>query len=349
MPTYMLEGTVPVALSPRPLTVTLQLEGPVAGTIQALADGRPVANAVRPRPELLILPSVEGRLLLHVEPVAAAVFAQGSRAHVSVGVNDPGAVDPERAVLPPIDLAGLSRQEVLSLERTADGLRVRSEVREAVRVDLGPLADAARVAATEIVGVQRLGSDRAVDVAIAVDASASFRRTAASGQLRRALDLLEGVASVVDPNRRASAVLLTRPAVEVVPGEGESLADAVLRGLAAVTPTTGTPLAERLPGDRGTGTAGGRAVRYVLTDAAPADPAALGSGPERAHLVVLGHGSAWALQSAPGVAATLVDVDELGPVGDGADPLAGRPERVRPLVASLLDELGAPVAAGAAS
>lgn len=90
MPTYMLEGTTPVALSPRPLTVTLQMQGPVAGTIQASADGVPVANAVRPRPELLILPSVEGRIRLHVEPVGASVFAQGSRAHVSVGVNDPG-------------------------------------------------------------------------------------------------------------------------------------------------------------------------------------------------------------------------------------------------------------------
>lgn len=349
MPTYMLEGQVAVRLTPKPVTIALQLSGPVSGRLVALLDGSPLEDAVRPRPELLILPRIDGAVTIRVEPVGATVFAQGSVANVSVSVNDPGAVDPERAVLPPVDLAGLVGQDALELVRVDDGLRVRSRVREVVRVELGALADAARVAATEIVGAQRLDERDAIDVALAVDASASFRRALASGQLRRAVALLEGIAAVIDPDRRPEATVLSSPPVPVVPGDA-SLAEAIAEALEGVIPETGAALASgnaaplrRIAARDPQPGGAARSLTYVLTDAAPADRAAFdaGSGPTAAmHLVVLGRGTAWRLQRAPASSATLVDLERLGPAphdDSEPDPLAGQSGALRELVASLLE------------
>lgn len=349
MPTYMLEGQSAVRLTPKPLTIALQMSGPVQGRLVALVNGAPLENAVRPRPELLILPQVNERVTLRIEPVGAEVFAQGSRANVSVSANDPGAADPERAVLPPVDLAGLSMQDALSVERADDGLRVRSEIREVVRVKLGPLADAARVVATELIGRQRLDDHEAIDVAIAIDASASFRRHAASGQLRRVIDVIEGIASVVDPDRISTASILTEAApVASLAATAESpLSTTVERTLAEGTPETGAPLAsgatsalrELVARTRD----GGRALTFVVTDAAPADRAAFEHlavpGTSVAHLVVIGRGTAWRLQQGPDAPSTLFDLEQYGaaPTDDATpDPLASQLPALRPLVSSLL-------------
>lgn len=347
MPTYMLEGQVAVRLTPKPITIALQMTGPVQGRLVALSNGAPVANAVRPRPELLILPHVDEPVTLRIEPVGAEVFAQGSRADVSVSVNDPGSTDPERAVLPPVDLAGLTSQTALSVERDAEGLRVRSEVREVVQVTLGPLADAARVVATELVGRQRLDEHEAVDVSIAIDASASFRRQAASGQLARAIDVIDGIAAVIDPDRLADAHILSTPETPVTVERGTTLASAVVRTLGSVTPETGAALASGASSDLAkvaTNTStGGRRLTFVLTDAAPADREAferLHTSTAALHLVVLGRGSAWNLQQHPNTPATLLDVERYGAAPQDAaavDPLATTPQLLRPLVASLLE------------
>lgn len=208
-----------------------------------------------------------------------------------------------------------------------------------MHLTLGPLADAARVATTEIVGTQRLDTSRAVEVTIAVDASASFRRAHASGQLRRALELLEGVSAVVDPDRRPAVVVARRPPLAVAPADGESVADAVARHFDESIPMTGAAFAGASTGTRA---GAGRTVQYVLTDAVPPQPRALRDASPTARLVLVGHGSAWPLQDTGGLPATLVDVDALGPAptDGGADPLASAPHLVRPLVASLIDALG---------
>lgn len=352
MPTFMLEGQTPARLSPKPITVRLQLAGPVPGRLVALADGAPLADAVRPRPELLVLPNVQGTVRLRIEPVGATVFVQGSIANVSVSVNDPGAADPERAVLPPVDLAGLAGQVALAISRDGDALRVRSEVRPTVQITLGPLADAARVVATELVGTQRL--DDAIDVAVAIDASASFHRRVVSGQVRRAIDVIDGIAAVIDPDRAARASILSTPERAVAPGAGETLGVAIERAFGELVPETGAPLAS---GDRSplrsiatrnaaaqdAGHEPARTLTFVLTDAAPADRAAFESlqQPGRAvHLVVIGNGSAWRLQRCPSTPATLFDLERLGAApaaGDSSpDPLAHQAPALRELVAGLL-------------
>lgn len=351
MPTFMLEGEKPVRLSPKPVTVRLQLAGQVPGRLVALAGGAPLADAVRPRPELLVLPSVRDTVQVRIEPAGAGVFAQGSIANVSVSVNDPGAADPERAVLPPVDLAGLAGQTALSITRDGDSLRVRSEIRRVAQVTLGPLADAARVVATELVGTQRL--DDPIDVAIAIDGSASFHRQASTGQLRRAIEVIDGIAAVLDPDRAARASILSTPERAVAPQAGETLALAVERAFGELVPETGAPLASGAASplraiaerDGEAGVSGGapRTLTYVLTDAAPADRAAfegLQAGGRVVHLVVLGRGSAWALQRHPDTPTTLFDLDRLGPAPSAADPspdtLAQQPGALRELVAGLL-------------
>lgn len=348
MPTYMLEGQVAVRLTPKPLTIALQMSGPVQGRLVALVDGAPLEHAVRPRPELLILPNVTGTVVLRVEPVGAGVFAQGSRGNVSVSVNDPGSADPERAVLPPVDLAGLSRQNALSITRADDGLRVRSEVREVARVTLGPLADAARVVATELIGRQRLDDHDAIDVAIAVDASASFRRHVESGQLRRAIEVVDGIAAVVDPDRLAASSILSGRGVPVAGATGATLSSAVELAFADLAPESGAPLASGSSSALSTLVARGgdaaRSITYVVTDATPADRSAFEAlhvpGRRVMHLVVIGREAAWQLQRAPGTPTTLLDLDRFGaaPTDAGVpDPLAADLPALRPLVTSLLE------------
>ena len=349
MPTYMLEGTTPVKLPLRPLTIALQLGGGVQGRLVALVDGEPMSGAVRPRPELLILPNVTGRVLLRIEPTGTEVFAQGSRANVSVTANDPGAADPERAVLPPVDLAGLRGQDAISIERGTDGLVVRSEVRKVVQVTLGRLADAARVVATELLGTQRLDGDDAIDTAIAIDASASFRRAVERGQVRRVLDLIDGVASVIDLDRVADTTILAATPIPVVAPANGTLADGVVSAFAELVPESGAPLASGEASELARiveRVAPGRAVTYVVTDAVPADRPAferLHAADGRAlHLVVIGHGSAFRLQRAPETPVTYVDVDGLPPaVAEGADggddPLVTAVPVLRQLVTALLE------------
>ncbi|GGA55430.1 hypothetical protein GCM10011490_01620 [Pseudoclavibacter endophyticus] len=348
MPTYMLEGQTAVRLTPKPLTISLQMTGPVQGRLIAMMGSEPIADAVRPRPELLILPTVTDTVTLRIEPVGADVFPQGARGNVSVSVNEPGAVDPERAVLPPLDLAGLSRQTALSIARGDDGLRVRSEVREAVRITLNPLGDAARVVATELVGRQRLDDDEAIDVVVAVDASASFRRQVAAGQLRRVVDVVEGIAAVIDPDRRAEGHVLTATGYPVTTAPGRTLAAAFAAAFDAVTPETGAALASGATSPlRGLAAHPGndapRRLTYVITDAAPADRSAFESlglpGRSVAHLVVIGRGSAWRLQRGPDVPTTLFDLERIGAAPAdpaAADPLATQLPALRPLVADLL-------------
>lgn len=348
MPTYMLEGTAAVVLPARPLTVTLHVQGGLAGTLSARGEDGPAPGVVRPRPELLVLPQVTGRLVLRIEPSAGSggqggtqggVFPQGARANVSITVNDPGSADPERAVLPPIDLAGLTGRDVLSVEPVSDGVQLRSEIEPIVRLGLGPLAEAARVAATEQLGAQRLPRGEGAETTILVDPSASFRPLADLGLLERALSVLEGVAAVIDPRQRPGALIAAHPPMPVTPGE-EGLAQAVHAALRGLTPTTGMAIPDAA------GTQAGRAIRYLVSDAVPP---ALRQVPQQVpqqqasgtvtHFVLIGHESAWRLQP-PGVPATLLDLAALGEARPGEpDPLTQRPQLLRELVASLLADV----------
>lgn len=336
MPTYMLEGEAAVALPARPLTVTLQTRGPVQGTLLARGDAGSETELVRPRPELLVLPRVSERIVLRIEPLGAATFPQGTLGNVSVAANDPDANDPERAVLPPIDLAGLTGRDVLSVEPCPEGVRIRSEVEQLVRLQLDPLAEAARVAATERLGVQRLDRRLAVETIVEVDPSASFRPHVEEGRLARVLSLLEGVAAVVSPRLRPEALIACAPPVPVAPAEQQPFSEAVVRAVRAIVPTTGTAPSEEPAPER--------TVRYFLSDAVP--PLSVWPGrshrpPEAlAHLVVLGHESAWRLERYERTPATLVDLDALGPAGTDPDPLLQRPQLLHGLVASLLAGIG---------
>lgn len=334
MPTYMLEGTSEVGLSLRPLTVSLRLDPPhLQGRLEAMSRGH-LVDVVRPRADLLVIPSVQDLVTIRVVPVGAERFPAAATAHVSISVDDAGGGDPERAVLLPLDLAGLDAADALVLERGELTVRVRAAQVAPPPSDLGPVGNAARVAATALLGVQRVAE--AVDVAVVIDGSASLRPLVADGSVGTLLAVLEGICQVVSPGRPILALIrgLADHVVDVPAGD---LAGATVRALHARAPSTGFRAhGPHVP-------AADRAVTFLVSDAAPSDLPELtragASGGSATHLIVLGSRAVGELMGVQAGGGTLVDTGLAG--SDLAQQLTSDVSALRELVAQLLTALPA--------
>lgn len=340
MPSYMLTADAVVRLSDRPLTVRLQLQGGVQARLDALVGGELLPSAVRPRPDLLIVPAVTARTVIRLTPVGTDRFPGGTVANVSVGIDDARSADPERAVVPPLDLAGLDGRDLLVLEPGDGAVLVHAVRSVSIGYPLDAVGESARIAAVEILGTQSVAAMSAMNTVTAMDASASFRRffeDGAPGEPSTAetiASVLDGVAAVLTPGERRGAAVVGAGArrIEVPPSEASPAS------LTAAVRATARSSGLRSGTRALTGFAAGNTMTYLVTDAVPADVTAFEAADdidgEARHLVVIGARSAWQLQRPPATPHTFVELD---PSGRGlAAVLAGDAYLLRSLVRSLL-------------
>lgn len=337
MPTYMLEGSARVELSARPLEISLVMEGPAEARIDVFENDALVPGVVRPRPDLVIVPGVTNPLTLRLVPVGGGSFPAGSIGHVSVRVNAPGALDPERAVLEAVHVEGLASRDVLQISKSANGLEVAALLGQtggaSTVVELEPLASTARVHATELLGVQRVAPDELRPIAVAVDSSASFRSRIADGSAAAVLALIEGVASVLGEDSVVPAVGLGARAT-VLNRSDENRLSSVLDELAGTTPGTGLShrvIEQPLPANDA------RGVVIVVSDDLPADfeRASDATTAWRRHPIIIGHRSAWEVQGPIAGSHTLVDWQSVR--GQTAEQIASNHGVVRAFVTSLVN------------
>ena len=339
MPSYMITDGAVVTLSDRPLTVRLQMQAGAARLDAVVASG-PLASAVRPRPDLLIVPRVTERTVIRLVPVGPELFPGGAVAHVSVGIDDARSADPERAVVPPLDLAGLAEREVLVLEPSDDGVQVRGAGLVPPPPRLGAAAEDTRVTTVGILGAQSVAPTSALHVVIAVDGSASFRRLAEDERnedpstVETAVAVLDGLASVLTTGMRRGAAVVGSSVLPVVLPPDEPAERAVMSALRSSPRSSG--LRAGAPGLRGF--ADGNTMTFVVTDAVPADIGAFEAADEidgeARHLVVVGSRSAWQLQTPPSTPHTFIETDPAG--RSLAAVFRSDPELLRRLVRSLL-------------
>jgi hypothetical protein len=336
MPTYMLEGAVQVSMTARPITLSLRLEGATqTARLEAVREGLPLSTVVRPRPDLLIVPQVDGVVTVRVVPTGVPRFESQTIGHLSLRVDDPGSPDPDRGVLVPIDLTGLTGRDLIVLESDGAALLVRAARVLAPPADLGVVGNAARAVTTEILGVQVVEDLVALNVVIVVDTSASMTRFERDGTVATVVDLLAGVGDVVSPGMKTAIATVGR---EARIGRGVRPVElAAERETAVAGRTAGTGL--RSGADGLTGFAPeSNTVTYLVTDAVPADVddlVAADSVPgEARHLVIVGTAAASALQPAVAVPTTLVHTPA-EPIGL-ADQLLGDRAQLQRTVRSLL-------------
>ncbi|NMN95066.1 hypothetical protein [Antrihabitans stalactiti] len=202
MPTYVLEGAGRAVFPRRPIVVSMTVVGPVASaTIRALVNGVDDSRVVRPTPGLLVLPRVDAPTVLRLMPAGPAEFPPDTTVHLTLAVEDRSDPDPDRAVLGPIDVSGLTHIDVAALESVGEGISVAA-LRGGREIELGPVANQARVATRAVLGVDQLPEHAQADIAIAVDMSASMLPAFADGSVAAVVDVISGIASVVAPHRR---------------------------------------------------------------------------------------------------------------------------------------------------
>lgn len=336
MPTYMLEGAAQVSLTARPLTVSIRLEGTtIEARLDAVSAGALVETVVRPRPDMLIIPRVAATTTVRVVAAGTDRFPAGTIAHASVAVAAVLDGDPERAVLIPIDLAGLASRDLFVFDAGTGSVLVRAARVLAPPADLGQLGNAARIMATEILGVQGVDDLVAVNVVAAVDGSASFGGLIDDGSAEAVLHVIAGVAEVIAPMMALGAARVGTDVTQVSVTGSASLATAALTAVAGSRPSSA--LASATPTLLGFAPTS-NTVTYLITDSVPADIDAFAAtndvAGEARHLVVLGTASAWQLQDRPDTPSTLVEVDARRLAL--AARLLAEPAALRTLVASLL-------------
>lgn len=366
MPTYILDETKSVHLPKGPVTITLKATGPAGQVhIQAMRDGHEVTSVTR-RPGLLVIPAslldadlppagvdetadptapprTRRRLTLRVVPLAPQrTFGAAVTVSLTLGIERRSGDEPERALLSAVDVAGLSHRDLVSLESDDRGIVVSGMGDQGGSGGsdggnpLPELGERARVAAREILGVDRVPSMSAVNVVVALDQSASMQPSLADGSVRAVLEVIAGLSRVLCPGRRLVAGLMTSPVTWLEEVDAAELPGLAVDRAAAEPFALGFRSAEQtLRGfsrDENT-------VTYVVTDAVPADLEALtledDVDGEARHLVVIIPRSAWEVRDVtPSVPFTVVD-----PAQDDrrvSEVLLSSPGVLRDVVRSLL-------------
>jgi hypothetical protein len=338
MPTYVLQGNGDVTVGVGAVTiqvVALGETGPGRIAVALTRAGSPVDGVIAPRPGMLVVPMPSGRSVVRVSPVGAAAFPAGTVLGLALVV-DERLPDPDRIVLANVDVSGLPHRDLATLEVTGAKLTARAAAVESAAV-LSELATAARIATREILSIDRVGPDSAVNVSAVVDGSASLEPRWRDGTLAALLEVLLGVADVVAADRSVDAALVT-DGVEFLPQSAH--ADLVvemtrLRGTARLS--TGADLGDAALFDRHPGEA---TVTYLVSDDVISSAVRQPAPTDRRHPVVLLERRAFELLGPSGLPTT-----HLEPVTAG-QPAAARlvhdADELRRLVRSLLSGVFAP-------
>ncbi|SDS76335.1 hypothetical protein [Microlunatus soli] len=237
------------------------------------------------RPDRIVLPSITEPVTLRILPVddpsrpgAPVRFASQSLVTVVIR-HDRAAADADQVILDEVDLSGLTHRDLVQL--VPDGRQIRViGLRTVADTPLPPVAEIARDAAREILGVAQVEPDRAVQLAAMIDLSASMRPALRDGSVAAACDVLAGIGTVIAPGRQLTAAAGTLTGRRLATAAPDRFAAEVGSALAADGSTAGT----------GTGFRSGSATdqaatldrTVVVTSGVPADwpsaPDAAGAG-----------------------------------------------------------------------
>lgn len=295
MPTYVLEGGAHAMLPAQPLTVRIR-----GAQVQARArrtDGSDAAGVLNPGGGILVVPSLTDGIVVRVEPAAGAdQFAPGSVLDISVAPESRAEIDPDQATVSGVDVSGLSGRDLLRMEPEGGRVRVTAL---GIRVDtpLPPLAAAVRDAARRLLRVEAVSDREAVGLQVVVDASASTRALAESGDVTAAMEVLLGLSRVISGDREFTALVGTTGHTPA-PGEAVTLPGTVTDLIVDGALRTGF----RPPAGAPSG-----AVQVVLSDAPVLTPA--GSGTRR-HGLLLAPRSTWPALQGRRTGHTIVPVTE---------------------------------------
>jgi hypothetical protein len=295
MPTYMLDGTDRIRFPQRPLTVTLRVEGGQAiARLGVRRDGQELIPAVQ-RPDLIVLSRIEGQNVVSVVPVGNDCFPQNTVVNLTVVVEDRTSFDPERAVLVPMDVSGLGRRDLISIDNNEGALELRA-VQSYEYQSLSPLANAARVVTRELLDVHRAGGQRAFNVLLAVDGSRSAVGLREDGTFQALIETITGVAQVIAKGRNLRAAIVDETSTLLPEYDLATLPTALMDALRERIPATGFRVAS---GQLEVKVPDVEQIVYVMTDSMPADIRQLedweGSSGNRRHIIAATSPSAWQL------------------------------------------------------
>lgn len=271
--------------------------------------------------------------MVSVVPVGQNRFPSPTVLHLAVSVEERASLDPQRAVLVPIDVSGLDRKDLISVERIGESLSLRVAHHQE-DADLGPLGNAARVATREVLGLQWLDDAAAFNMLLAVDGSGSAVKLVQEGSVSAIAQALTGIAQVIAGGNPMRAAVVNGSVNPVPLHDLASLpADIVATHQVLIPSSSFRSTFPRLENLR----PGAATIVYLLTDSLPADILdleRLAEAGEVRHIISVMPKAAWELLGGTSVSHTVVE-----PVLAGEDlesRLLGDPQALRALVNSLL-------------
>jgi hypothetical protein len=291
--TYILDDNDRVTIRRRPLTVTVSGRDAAGaplpeGTVLLAArlGDAPAPSAVTPRPSMLKLPRLHGPTAVRVLPgQGRRVFPEGTILDLTLQADAGRSGDDGTVVVQDVEVSGLVSRDLLVVdEHDASRLSVTA-LKVVADKPLGRLSQQARAAARHRLGVERTAQSH--DLLVGVDLSSSMAPRIADGSVTAVVDVVVGLSQVIGSGRRLDVALLGDRTVPVPDAPPAELAAATARAIAANGMGCGfRAVPPGRPLDRET-------VAFVVTDAVPADVAALRAtrrNGENRSLVVLSEG-----------------------------------------------------------
>lgn len=271
MPTYMLDGTDKVRFPQRPLTVTLRVQGEQVARLVVQREGEQLVPAVQ-RPDLIVLSHIEGKIIVSVVPVGKESFPANTIVNLSIVVEDRTTFDPERAVLVPVDVSGLGRRDLVSIENIDTALEL-SAGENYEHENLSPLANAARAITRELWEAHGTGQP-AFNMLLAVDGSSSAVGLRDDGTFHALVEVVTGMAQVIGDGGRLRAAIVDEVSTLLPDSDLATIPTALMESLRDRIPTTGFRVSSA---QRELHIPNAEQIVYVLTDSMPTDIRHLGN------------------------------------------------------------------------
>ncbi len=280
--TILLEGDGSTTIDRRPVTVAVTGLPPSAFRLVAMDAEREAFGVIRQRPGVMVLPRVDRALTVRLVPEQAAAFAAGTVLGVRITTEATSDSAGDDVVVQAVDVSGLPVRDVVVID-VVDAQRLSVTANRVVRDEaLGLLAGKARAAAR---AHMREATPEPVHVLIAVDMSASMAEALARHGVEAVIDVVAGLSQVVGAGRELEVCLLAGRPVPVPEVGIRELASATRSAIDRAGLGCGFRSA---PPDLPVRPA---SLTYVVTDAVPADVAALRAANrpgDARHLVIVG-------------------------------------------------------------
>lgn len=203
MTTYILRTGSEVTVPAAPMVAQVQAGGLPFGHRWS-ARGTTAQPPVIERPDRIVLPSITEPVTLRILPVETEPRFGPQSVLTVVIRHDRAGEDSDQVVLDDVDLSGLTHRDLVQLIPDGRQLRIVG-LRSAADTPLPPVAEIARDAAREILGLPQVDADRAVELSARIDGSSSMLPALGDGSVTAACDVLAGMATVISPGRQLSA------------------------------------------------------------------------------------------------------------------------------------------------